>query len=172
MAVRRRAWRRPGRAARIFCARRARRTLSFTSAKAAGFAGAGEAELALVGLHGRVAQRPAPFCRCLDGIHERGAQAPGLERVQAGDGGSSGRGDHVLQAPRVLVRLDEELGRAEKRLGGQGLRVVPPMIQEIDWSSFGITFGIIGAVFAVVIAILLLSVFRMSIHSVLRMGER
>jgi hypothetical protein len=45
-------------------------------------------------------------------------------------------------------------------------------MQQINWSSFGIIFGIIGGVFAVVIAILLLSVFKMSIHSVLRMGER
>ncbi len=55
---------------------------------------------------------------------------------------------------------------------GEGLSVVPPMVQQINWNSFGITFGIIGLVFAAVIAILLLSVFRMSIHSVLRMGER
>lgn len=55
---------------------------------------------------------------------------------------------------------------------GEGLSVVPPMIQQINWTSFGITFGIIGVVFAVVIGVLLLSVFRMSIHSVLRMGER
>lgn len=55
---------------------------------------------------------------------------------------------------------------------GEGLSVVPPMIQQINWTSFGITFGIIGVVFAGVIGILLLSVFKMSIHSVLRMGER
>ncbi|MCH7734061.1 MAG: ABC transporter permease [Chloroflexi bacterium] len=55
---------------------------------------------------------------------------------------------------------------------GEGLSVVPPMIQQINWTSFGITFGIIGIVFAVVIGVLLLTVFRMSIHSVLRMGER
>ena len=30
---------------------------------------------------------------------------------------------------------------------GEGLSVVPPMVQQINWNSFGITFGIIGLVF-------------------------
>jgi hypothetical protein len=55
---------------------------------------------------------------------------------------------------------------------GSGLDVVPPMAQQINWQSFGITFGIIGVVFAGVIATLLWMVFKMSIHSVMRMGER
>ena len=55
---------------------------------------------------------------------------------------------------------------------GSGLDVVPPMAQQINWESFGITFGILGVVFAGVIATLLWMVFKMSIHSVMRMGER
>ncbi|NQW17601.1 MAG: ABC transporter permease [Chloroflexi bacterium] len=55
---------------------------------------------------------------------------------------------------------------------GSGLDVVPPMIQEINWGSIGITFGIIGVVFAAVIGTLMWMVFKMSIHSVMRMGER
>ena len=55
---------------------------------------------------------------------------------------------------------------------GSGLDVVPPMAQQINWESFGITFGIIGVVFAGVIGTLLWMVFKMSIHSVMRMGER
>ncbi|MBI4219858.1 MAG: FtsX-like permease family protein, partial [Chloroflexi bacterium] len=34
---------------------------------------------------------------------------------------------------------------------GAGLRVVPPMIVEIDWGAVGATFGIIAAVFAIVV---------------------
>jgi hypothetical protein len=55
---------------------------------------------------------------------------------------------------------------------GEGLKTVPPMAQQISWGSFGITFGIIGVVFGVVISVLLVAVFRMSIHTVMRMGER
>jgi ABC-type lipoprotein release transport system permease subunit len=55
---------------------------------------------------------------------------------------------------------------------GEGLQVVPPMILEIDWGSVAITFGLVAAVFAVVLAVILYSVYRMSVHRVLRLGER
>jgi hypothetical protein len=55
---------------------------------------------------------------------------------------------------------------------GEGLRVVPPMILEIDWRALAITFGLVAAVFAGVIAVVLYSVYRMSVHRVLRLGER
>lgn len=55
---------------------------------------------------------------------------------------------------------------------GSGLKTVPPMVQHVDWASFGVTFGIVGGVFLLVIAVLLVAVNRMSIHRVLRLGER
>ncbi|MBI4307066.1 MAG: FtsX-like permease family protein [Chloroflexi bacterium] len=55
---------------------------------------------------------------------------------------------------------------------GAGLRVVPPMVVQIDWGAVGITFGIVAAVFAIVVGAILASVYRMSVHRVLRLGER
>lgn len=55
---------------------------------------------------------------------------------------------------------------------GEGLRVAPPMILEIDWGSVAATFGVVAAVFAVVLGVILYSVYRMSVHRVLRLGER
>ena len=55
---------------------------------------------------------------------------------------------------------------------GEGLRIVPPLVQQVDWGSFGITFGIVGGVFLLVVLALLASVYRMSLHRVLRLGER
>tara|TARA_B100001750_G_scaffold116690_1_gene92484 strand:- start:5036 stop:6310 length:1275 start_codon:yes stop_codon:yes gene_type:complete len=49
--------------------------------------------------------------------------------------------------------------------------VVPPMAIEIDWFGFGITFSLLGLVFLVVISVILISVYRMSIHKVMRMGD-
>lgn len=54
---------------------------------------------------------------------------------------------------------------------GENVAVVPPMIVQIDWTGFGITFGLLGLVFLVVIGVILFSVYRMSIHRVMRMGE-
>ena len=54
---------------------------------------------------------------------------------------------------------------------GQDANVVPPMTLEIYWTGFATTFGLLGAVFAVVIAISLVSVYTMAIHRVMRMGE-
>ena len=54
---------------------------------------------------------------------------------------------------------------------GENATVVPPMAIQIDWLGFGITFGLLGLVFAGVIGVILLSVYRMSIHRIMRMGE-
>jgi hypothetical protein len=54
---------------------------------------------------------------------------------------------------------------------GENAVVVPPMAVQIDWLGFGITFGLLGLVFLVVIGLILLSVYRMSIHHIMRMGE-
>ncbi len=54
---------------------------------------------------------------------------------------------------------------------GENAVVVPPMAVQIDWIGFGITFGLLGLVFLVVIGLILLSVYRMSIHHIMRMGE-
>ena len=54
---------------------------------------------------------------------------------------------------------------------GKTAVVVPPMAIQIDWGGFGITFGLLGVVFLVVIGLILISVYRMSIHAVMRMGE-
>lgn len=54
---------------------------------------------------------------------------------------------------------------------GENAVVVPPMAVHIDWLGFGITFGLLGVVFLVVIGLILISVYRMSIHRIMRMGE-
>ena len=54
---------------------------------------------------------------------------------------------------------------------GENAVVVPPMAVQIDWFGFGITFGLLGVVFLVVIGLILVSVYRMSIHRIMRMGE-
>ncbi len=54
---------------------------------------------------------------------------------------------------------------------GENAVVVPPMAVQIDWFGFGITFGLLGIVFLVVISLILVSVYRMSIHRIMRMGE-
>ena len=54
---------------------------------------------------------------------------------------------------------------------GQDANVVPPMTLEIYWTGFATTFGLLAIVFAVVIAISLVSVYNMAIHRVMRIGE-
>ncbi len=54
---------------------------------------------------------------------------------------------------------------------GQDANVVPPMTLEIYWTGFVTTFGLLAIVFAVVIAISLISVYTMAIHRVMRMGD-
>ena len=54
---------------------------------------------------------------------------------------------------------------------GEDSVLVPPMVLQIDWTGFSVTFGLLGIVFAAVIIAVLFSVYRMSIHRVMRMGE-
>jgi hypothetical protein len=54
---------------------------------------------------------------------------------------------------------------------GEDRVLVPPMVLQIDWTGFGITFGLLGIVFSAVIIAVLVSVYRMSIHRVMRMGD-
>ncbi len=54
---------------------------------------------------------------------------------------------------------------------GEDRVLVPPMVLQIDWTGFGLTFGLLGIVFTAVIIAILFSVYRMSIHRVMRMGE-
>jgi hypothetical protein len=54
---------------------------------------------------------------------------------------------------------------------GENATVVPSMAVQIDWFGFGITFGLLGVVFLAVIGVILISVYRMSIHRIMRMGE-
>lgn len=54
---------------------------------------------------------------------------------------------------------------------GEGVRLVPPMVVEIDWAGFATTFGLLTGVFGLVMAAILVSVYTMSIHRVMRMGE-
>ena len=54
---------------------------------------------------------------------------------------------------------------------GEGVRVAPPMITQIDWGGFGLTIGLMAGVFAIVVAAIVASVYRMSIDRVMRLGE-
>jgi len=54
---------------------------------------------------------------------------------------------------------------------GEGVRSVPPMLTEVDWAGFCATFGLVAAVFALVVAGILVYVYRMSIDRVMRLGE-
>lgn len=54
---------------------------------------------------------------------------------------------------------------------GEDPVLVPPMVLQIDWQGFGLTFGLLGIVFAAVIIAILASVHRMSIHRVMRLGD-
>jgi hypothetical protein len=54
---------------------------------------------------------------------------------------------------------------------GEGMEVTPPMILIIDWGNFALAFGILGIVLVAVITAISLAVYRMSIHSAMRMGD-
>ena len=54
---------------------------------------------------------------------------------------------------------------------GENRVLVPPMVLEFDWAGLGLTFGLLSVVLAAVIITILISVYRMSIHHVMRMGE-
>ena len=49
--------------------------------------------------------------------------------------------------------------------------VTPPMILEVEWAGFGVTFGLFFLVFAAVLGALVISVHRTAIHAVMRSGE-
>ena len=49
--------------------------------------------------------------------------------------------------------------------------VTPPMILEVEWAGFGVTFGLFFLVFAAVLGALVVSVHRTAIHAVMRSGE-
>ena len=49
--------------------------------------------------------------------------------------------------------------------------VTPPMILEVEWVGFAVTFGLFFIVFAAVLAALVISVYRTAIHAVMRAGE-
>lgn len=55
---------------------------------------------------------------------------------------------------------------------GEGVKVVPPIVTEIDWPILGLTFAVLAGVVVAVMAAILVSVRRMAIESVLRVGER
>jgi ABC-type lipoprotein release transport system permease subunit len=54
---------------------------------------------------------------------------------------------------------------------GEGVRLTPPMTVEIGWAGFATTFGLLAGVFGLVMGAILVSVYTMSIHRVMRMGE-
>jgi putative ABC transport system permease protein len=54
---------------------------------------------------------------------------------------------------------------------GEQVSVVPPMRLAIDWAGFAATIGLLTLVFLAVIVVILLAVYKMSIHRVMRMGE-
>ncbi len=54
---------------------------------------------------------------------------------------------------------------------GNGVEVVPPMIQEIDWVGFATAFGMLGVVFLAVIGAIMFAVYKMSIHAAMRLDE-
>lgn len=49
--------------------------------------------------------------------------------------------------------------------------VTPPMILEVEWAGFAVTFGLFFLVFAAVLGALVISVHRTAIHAVMRSGE-
>src|SRR5256885_13454211 len=56
----------------------------------------------------------------LDGIDEGAPHAPLLESREPRNGGAARRGNHVLELTRMRSGLQDESGRAQHRLRGQG----------------------------------------------------
>lgn len=54
---------------------------------------------------------------------------------------------------------------------GEGVRLAPPMLVQVDWAGLAVTFGLFAAVFVGVLAAIIISVYAMSIHKVMRMGD-
>src|SRR5712691_9317761 len=74
----------------------------------------------LAALHERLSQFARAASRRLDRVHQRRSHAAVFQSMQPGDGCSAGRGDHVLE-PRMLVRLQQQFRRPEKRLRSEEL---------------------------------------------------
>ena len=54
---------------------------------------------------------------------------------------------------------------------GEGLRVVPPVVLDIDWQSIGVLLGVLGAIFIAISIGLITSVRQISPPRVMRMGQ-
>ena len=54
---------------------------------------------------------------------------------------------------------------------GEVGEVVPPMRMIVNWGNFSVLFGLLGAVFTCVTIVTLISVYKMSINTVMRIGE-
>ncbi len=54
---------------------------------------------------------------------------------------------------------------------GEGVRVVPPVILDVDWQSVGVLVGVIGAIFLAISIGLISSVRKISPPRVMRMGQ-
>jgi hypothetical protein len=54
---------------------------------------------------------------------------------------------------------------------GEGVRVVPPVVLDVDWQSIGVLVGVIGAIFLAISIGLISSVRKISPPRVMRMGQ-
>ena len=72
----------------------------------------------------------------------------------------------TLVGLRLGVLMLEFLGITEK-----GEEVIPPFQLVTDWGTIGVAYGILGAVFLVTIAIVVLAYARLAVARVLRLGE-
>jgi hypothetical protein len=54
---------------------------------------------------------------------------------------------------------------------GEGVRVVPPVLFDVDWQSVGVLVGVLGAIFLAISIGLISSVRKISPPSVMRMGQ-
>ena len=54
---------------------------------------------------------------------------------------------------------------------GEVGEVVPPIRMTVNWGNFSVLFGLLGAVFTCVTIVTLISVYKMSINTVMRIGE-
>jgi hypothetical protein len=54
---------------------------------------------------------------------------------------------------------------------GEGVRVVPPVVLDVDWKSVGVLVGVIGAIFIAISIGLISSVRKISPSRVMRMGQ-
>jgi len=54
---------------------------------------------------------------------------------------------------------------------GEAGEVVPPIRMIVNWGNFSVLLGLLGAVFTCVTIVTLISVYKMSINTVMRIGE-